>query len=1092
MRRFCVLVFIAALASCAKAQIRVKGEISGLFLTQQGQLVWRTLSGDGSALDLQPLWGHYRLVLTVESHGAPVKSVEVTNGHGRKIWQQNFEPPRSKCRIPAYPPSALQIHTSDRFKFRLSIALADGSKLERQWKAPIDRPVHPFRIDWLSVAAATEALRLLRMHGKELFPQSSRISVAWCFRGENGQLFVNHPNPPKGSKRVNLPLLPGVLTFWFPEKQRPFFTPGKIKGTTVLIGGKRTCCIDYVPEWANRDPGASKVDIFNATIWVYIALHEALHAVSLSTFKVKDEQIVGSGFKFIPPDKWVDWLVTKWMEQESLRQAIDAAEKAKEVEETKEMREAQEKGVINLIPPPVSWAKSKEDWQKLSRQWSWAFLRFREKRRALYGVNRRWLTKSERVIEWTENISHWGAVRLLEKAEQEKMSPLLVADPTAANYPDDWFESWADDFSEVVPSKLELQFSASYGLGKLLSLWDENWIQKTAKGEMLEDLLAEITGYITASEEERNAAIDEVVSEILPSAIRIRQELQHFFAPAEGKPCLIVRGEEPKSLDLEWREDVANGQLDAIVFKWEDSSSLVVGRGGKVAFQGGNQVAVYAPVNEPLRFARYSNQFSVQIGEFVSFKWLPESGALSVQVLDKRWSFKNGRSKPKWLPPEGWVAVQVGQNWLWLKASVRGGFQFLTEGGKRWEETPMVFLHLKSTVFSLNRALAVEAPSELVFTARPVDKNLKIRSLSLRVRSLVATDLLPTFEGEGEFTAQTRSPKGERELRLALPFKLSWRIERSESDRGRLAWFARFGDKEIRWFLGAVLAEVKVELTNGKAVEIPFVSGVSHPWILAVEVKTHQETPGDITERTFIPAVGARCRIFLHRGKFDLNKAQCIAEGVVGEAGNALLLIHAFNPEKIGLSTSVFVEHESMGCRRLEGLYLSAFEDHALFGSTVPVNSFLAPHEVTLTIEIEGVRQLIKFERRDKEWEMIKEREEPITKVRVIVKRVESFVGGESSRIVFDGEVDGRLTLTVPTFEHELGDYKEPQGYLQIRMIDPVTGGEKQLNFSIGVHGLYYHEGEKVLQLVGKDNPPIKVKLTVTQTVTVTSSNPTK
>jgi len=1090
MKRLYGLVSVIMIISCANAQISVQGELSGFFLTSQGKLVWRTLSGNESNTDLQPLWGHYRLVLTICSRNQPIKFVEVTNSRKQKIWCQDFEPPRTICRIPDYPPSALRIHASDGFRFRLLITLADGSKAEKEWKSPILRPVHPFRIDWLSVAAATEALRLLRVYGRELFPQLLQTPIAWCFRGENGQLFVNLPNSPKGSHQVNLPLLPGVPSFWLPEKQRPFFEPGTIGGMTTLINGKYTCIIHYTPVWANRDPGAFRIDTFNATMWVYLALHEALHAVSLSTFNALEEQTANKAFKLIPPDKWVDWLVAQWMELEALKQAIDAADNAKEVEETKEMREAVEKGFAKITPPPTSWSKSKEEWMKLSQRWAWAFLQFREKRRALYGSNRRWLTRSEQVVEWTENIAHWGAVQLIAKAERERMSPLLSADPTAANYPDDEFESWVDNFSEINPNELALELVTSYGVGKLLSYWDANWLQKAAKGRMLEDLLAEVTGYTFISSEERNEAIDEVASEVFASAYKVRQELRQVFASAKGKPCLIVCGELPDQLSLEWSEgDEADGRLKVIVLKWRDGSSLKIGRNGKIAFQERDQIAVYAPVNKPLRVMRYRNQFLAHIGESVSFRWLPESKFLSVKVLGERWLFKDGKAKPSWLPPEGWIAVQVGKSWLWLKAAVRGGLQFLQEGGKRWNETPMTALSTQPVTVSPNFALTTEAPSDLVFVVRAIDKSLKVRSLSLKIRPLTV-NFQPPEEGD-EVIAQAKSSKGARELRLVLPFKLRWQVERNEDRAGNLIWFARFGDKEIRWLLGAVLIEVEVRLANGEIVEFPFLSGVLHPLLQGVEVKARQEMPGDLFKPTFSPAIGARCRVYLYRDKFDPEKAQCIAEGVTDETGKALLLIHAFNPDKVGLTASVLVEHENMGCRRLEWLGLWAFQHNVFFGSIISVNSLLAPHQVTFTLEIEGTRQLVKFERQNGEWRMFKEREEPITKVRVVVERQENF--DALCQTIFDGEVERQLTLTVPTLGHDFEfQHIEPNARLRIRVIDPVTDRDQVLDFYIGAHGLYYYEGEKVLQLVGKINPPIKVEFLVTDTVTVTSSNPTR
>lgn len=1081
MRRLGMLALVVLVVSYTSAQISVQGELSGFFLTSEGKLVWHTVTKREP--NLQPLWGHYRLALTVHSQNEPVKHIELRTERGQKVWQQIFEPPKVKCRIPDYPPSALLVHASYGFKFRLSITLADGSKVRRIWKAPIDRPVHPFKIDWLSVAAATEAMRLLRARGRELFPQSYNLPIAWCFRGENGQLFVNHPKPPKGSVKVDLPLLPNVLVFWLPERQRPFSEPGTIHGATFPVEGKLTCKIGYTPIWANRDPSVIQVKIFNATMWVYLTLHEALHAVSLSTLNFRYEQVATDVPIDTSVDKWVGWLVAQWMEREALRRAIEAAENAKEVEQTKEMREAVEKGIAEIDPPPVSWTKPKEEWLKISRQWAWAFLQFREQRRKFYGKNRLWLTRSEQVIEWTENLAHWGAVWLIGEAEKEKMSPLLTSDPTAANYPDDEFESWVDEFSEVNTDRLSLKSVGLFGVGKLLSLWDENWLLKSAKGKMLEDLLAEVTGYKDASPEERNAAIEEVASEIVASAAKLRRELQQFFAPKGEKICLSLSGQLPEHLNLKWAErDEPNGQLKAISLEWDDGSILKIVKGGKVEFKNCSEVTAYAPTTDPLTVTRDENRFSVQLGNFISFTWMPESENLSVKVLGERWSFREGKMTPSWLPKEGWSAVQVGGTRLWLKGAIRGGLQLLYEGGKRWDEAPMMPSFPQPATVSPRYALTTEAPSELIFAARTVDKKLGIRSLTVSVRSP---------KNEDEFTAQKMASKSVNELQFALPLKLLWKVERQEAKPDKLVWFARFGNEEIPWFLGAVIAEVKVELTNGKTLEVPFVCSVFHPMLCAVEVKAHQEMPGDLFKPNFSPAVGARCRVYLHRGEFDPEKAQCVAEGFTDETGKVLFLVHAFNPGKIGLTSSVLIEHESMGCQRLELLGLWLSQSYAIWGSTISVATILAPHKVTFTLEIEAIRQLYRAEIRGREWREFKEGEEPIAKLKVVVERKKEFRPDAPSQILFEGEVEGRLTLTIPTLGHELTwTGAEPkQDYLIVRIIDPVTSEERREVSYIDAHGLYYYERlpegkTKELRLVGEDNPPIKVRLVFRHYVT--------
>lgn len=1086
MRQWCLLVFAFVFVSKAFAQVSIDGELSGLFLTSQGKPVWRTVSSQDDARDLQPLWGHYRLVLTILSSDKPVKPVEVLAANGQKIWQQNFDPPKFECRLPSYPPSALQVHASDGFKFRVAVSLVDGQRVESEWEAPIVKSVHPFHIDWLGLAAATEAMSLMRTHGNRLFPHLSKVPIAWCFWGENGRLFINHPNPPRGSQKVNLALLPGVSAFWLPEEHQRFIKPGVIGGETRVIGGKFTAAITYTPVWADRDPTALQSKIFDATMTVYIALHEALHATLLSALRAQIEQIASHVLRFIPEDKWIDWLVAQWLEREALKQAIEAAQNAEDVKQTKEMREAVEKGIAQFIPPPISWSKPKDEWLRLSRQWAWTFLQFRERRCALYGGNRRWLKRSEQIIEWTENLSHWGALKLLDEAEQEKMSLLLAADPTAASYPDIDVKDWVNKLAEIDPNSLSLDTVALLGLGELLSYWDENWLSKAAKGRMLDDLLAEVTGYADASPEERNKAINEVAQELIASAAKVRQELKQFFASSKEKPHLTVSGDLPEKLQLHWSEDEeGNGQLQAIMLEWDDGSSLRVSRNGKLSFVKPDEIRVFATKTKPFWVTRSQDKLVAQIGTEIQFRWLPQSGVLSVTVFGEKWLLRKGRAKPIWLPPEGWTALQVDKQWLWLKAAIRGGLQFSNEGGKRWNEAPMTPVTTSQPLTISKYALTPEAPSDLLLIVRTVNGRPNLHSLKV---SLHAPD-----QNESEITSQTNAPEGSKELRLVMPFKLRWSVEQGEDKTQKLVWLARFGDKEIRWWLGAVVAEVTLELSDDKSGEIHLVCGVFHPLLQSVEVKAQGELPSEGVTFNYAPAIGARCRIYLYRGEFDLKKAQCLAEGVVDETGRAILLIPAFDPQEIGLTASALLEHEAMGCRQLIGLPLWMTYSYVLYGSVISVWGPLAPHEVTFTLEVEGLRQYYRFEKHDGEWRFVKEREEPFKRVRIIVERVESRKEGDLRQTIFDDEVDGRLTLTVPTLGHGLEFLKPEESYthatLRIRIIDPVTGKDTHKWLWLSAHALLHQEGEKTQVLVGKNNPPIKVKLVVTTEITA-AQNP--
>jgi hypothetical protein len=49
MRQWCLFVFAFVLASVVSAQVSVRGELSGLFLTSQGKLVWQTVSSQEDA-----------------------------------------------------------------------------------------------------------------------------------------------------------------------------------------------------------------------------------------------------------------------------------------------------------------------------------------------------------------------------------------------------------------------------------------------------------------------------------------------------------------------------------------------------------------------------------------------------------------------------------------------------------------------------------------------------------------------------------------------------------------------------------------------------------------------------------------------------------------------------------------------------------------------------------------------------------------------------------------------------------------------------------------------------------------------------------
>jgi hypothetical protein len=93
--------------------------------------------------------------------------------------------------------------------------------------------------------------------------------------------------------------------------------------------------------------------------------------------------------------------------------------------------------------------------------------------------------------------------------------------------------------------------------------------------------------------------------------------------------------------------------------------------------------------------------------------------------------------------------------------------------------------------------------------------------------------------------------------------------------------------------------------------------------------------------------------------------------------------------------------------------------------------------------------------------------------------------------------VDGRLTLTVPTLGHGLEfKFEEPHSSLRIRIIDPVTGKETHKWLGLSAHALTHYEGESdkienFRMLVGKNNPPIKVKFVVTTEITA-AQNPAK
>jgi hypothetical protein len=191
------------------------------------------------------------------------------------------------------------------------------------------------------------------------------------------------------------------------------------------------------------------------------------------------------------------------------------------------------------------------------------------------------------------------------------------------------------------------------------------------------------------------------------------------------------------------------------------------------------------------------------------------------------------------------------------------------------------------------------------------------------------------------------------------------------------------------------------------------------------------------------------------------------------------------------------LEHEVIGCRRLVGLPLWMTYSYVFYGSIISVWSPLAPHEVTFTLEVEGLRQYYRFEKHDGKWQFFKERDEPFKKVRIIVERVELRKEGEFRQTIFDGEVDGHLTLTVPTLEHGLEfKFEEPHSSLRIRIIDPVTGKETHKWLGLSAHALTHYEGESYKiedfrMLVGKNNPPIKVKFVVTTEITA-AQNPAK
>jgi hypothetical protein len=1030
MRRW---MLFGMLTVCSVAMGQVTGRLEGWFVTDEGVPFFMAVNAPTERIALRPVWGHYALTLSIQAP-APMREVTVFNRGGQTIWRQVILPPQRTVTIPPNPFVPLRVHASDGFAFRIVATLADG----RQWTDTLTmplRPLHPLRIDWLQLLACLEAQRLLHRYGNLLRPNLSRQPVAFRLIGENGELLWERPKPLPDYRPISLALLPTGKTWW--RQRRVLLPADRFGGYTAEMDGTMVSTLWSSPWWACRHPTAVVSRFVNATLSVYFALHEGLHALTLHDLREEKTPPVT-----VPLERLPDWLVCQWLESKALDEAVNALENSDEAAAT---------------------------------EWAWAFLQFRDERRALWGRRRDALTRWEQTVEWAENIAHWGALTILKQsdASKNKAIPYLHADPTVAEYADDDALEWSKGRVEG-NEDLHLNIVRFYRLGTALNELmggDDDagvplWLRRAFQGERLEKLLAEVTGYSVASPQKRKEVVAKRAGEPKAQAKSLQKQLRTLLSPQPSAPTLTIHCDEAPEVRLQTDDE---GRLTGLTLKWDHAGLTVsVKAAGHLWWRDQKTVVVALPSERPDLIARHRDELTAWFGEIVRLNWDRTDTEAIVKVGNQRWRWGNVIRLPDFCPPDGWFALRDGNRWLWLKAAVRGGLQLFGTGGVRFTEVPMMPVALtlqKSEGFGIAlspsriAALTTFAPAEALFVARTPDGVQRLRRLQVVTHQIDGQRAIPLAR-----IAATATD----ELRLTVPLQPRWSLKR-EGDKEQLAWSVTWAEGEMAWSPFGALHEVTVTTDLGTK-SLAFLTGVLAPMVQAIKARVHERLSEEGAQRSR-PLSGARVSIYYcPNGAPEPNRGWKVAEGVTDESGTTFLL-RPFSFGGFGAFWMGIAERPDWGCRMASWKY-PAIATYELFGDFSVASAFflLAPHQVVIPIEC--VRRYPNG------------REAPAD-VEVIVSR--SF-GGREERILARTLVfGGKTAFTIPTLPHDLWGRPTEAGHtLRLEVRDWQTGVRETIQFGIDAHTVFFWQSQQARYrfLVGSENAPLRIILPVREQVT--------
>lgn len=1018
-------LWVGMFTVCSVAMGQVTGRLEGWFVTEEGVPFFMAVTVPMECVTLRPVWGHYTLTLSVRAP-APMREVAVFNRWGQKVWQQAVAPPRRTVTVPPNPLVPLRVHASDGFTFRLAARLADGRRWTEDLTIPL-RPLHSLRIDWLQLLACLEAQRLLYRYGTLLRPYLSRHPVAFRLIGANGALVWEHRRLLPADHPISLALLPAGKTGWQPKQA--LLPAERFGGYTTEEDGTMVATLWSSPLWACRHPTAFASRFANATLSVYLALHEGLHALTLRDIQEKKMPPIT-----VPLERVADWLVSQWLESKALDEAVKALDDSDETAAT---------------------------------EWMWAFLYFREGRRALWGRYRATFSRWEQTVEWAENIAHWGALTILKQpdATKSRAIPYLEADPTVAEYADENALEWLKGQVQKNDDDLCLDVVRFYSVGAVLNglmsgEGEEDiplWLRRAFQGEQLEKLLAEATGYSAASLQKRREVVAQRANALRTLAGSLREQLRKFLSPQPVTPTLLVHADEGPKVHIHAE---SGGRLAGLTLEWKHAGLTVsVQAPGHLWWRDQKTFVITVPSDRPNLIARYRDQLTAWFGATVHLHWQRTDTEAIVKVGDRRWQWGKSVHLPDFCPPDGWFALREGDRWLWLKAAVQGGLQLFAAGGVRFTEVPMMPAPLAAQKgegiavrFSPTQlaALTLFAPAEAFFVVRTTDGSRRLQRLQVVTHQI----------GERKSVSLVRAAVNPtNELTLTVPLQPRWSLK-SEGEDERLVWSVIWGHREIAWSPFGALHEVNITTDRGKE-SLAFLTGVLTPMVQAVKVRVHELLPPELRyEFRYRPLAGTHVAVFYCLSdRPDSHWRWKVAEGETDASGTTVLL-RPFAFGGFGAFWQTLAERPDWDCRNARATAVWTFHELPANLPVETVSFTLAPHETVVPIE---------FVRRRPDG-----REEPAG-VGVTVMRL--FHPGDK-RVLSRTRVEGKMTLKIPTLPHGLGPPWPSDHFLWLQVRDNLTGVQRTVEGAVGVHdvSLMLPDGQE-RYLVGPNNAPVRILL---------------